>query len=35
MLSQLLEVTKMSLRKAHQDEKSTRDLVQKALRSPA
>lgn len=31
MLSQLIEVTKMSLRKARPGEQSTRDLVQKAL----
>jgi len=35
MLSQLLEVTKMSLRKARPGEQSTRDLVQKALQASA
>jgi hypothetical protein len=35
MLSQLLEVTKMSLRKARPGEHSTRDLVQKALQVSA
>jgi hypothetical protein len=35
MLIQLLEVTKMSLRKAKPGEQSTRDLVQKALQPTA
>jgi hypothetical protein len=35
MLSQLLEVTKMSLRRARPNEQSTRELVQKALQASA
>ena len=34
MLSQLIEVTKMSLRRAAQGQPSTRDAVQKALKAP-